>query len=148
MRHTIVYRIYDAADELIYVGYSAVGLGRLTQHSSRSKWWPEIAAVRIEHFDNMLAALERETELIRSAKPRYNVAGARRYLNASPNSQPLDTERLEAVVAAWRVAKAEEREARSQFSVSIRAARADGVTLRELATDLGVSRERVRQLSL
>lgn len=47
----------------------------------------------------------------------------------------------------WEAARLSERQAREALSVAIREARAGGASLAQLAAELGISRQRVEQLS-
>jgi hypothetical protein len=69
---THLYRHYDKAGSLLYVGISLNALGRLAAHRKDSSWFFEIARVEIEVFPNRAAALEAECATIKEHKPPYN----------------------------------------------------------------------------
>lgn len=69
-----VYRLYNAADELLYIGKTHAIHQRLPQHSQPkgSQWWPEVAYCTLEQFPSDHTALVAERAAIRSELPRYN----------------------------------------------------------------------------
>lgn len=71
-----LYRHFDLAGQLLYVGISLSTVQRLIQHKDRSRWFAEIARVEIERFNTRKAALQAEKAAIRRERPVYNVAGA------------------------------------------------------------------------
>jgi predicted GIY-YIG superfamily endonuclease len=68
-----LYRHFDEAGSLLYVGISLSAVNRLSRHSHGSRWFSEIARVEIEKFGTREAAHEAETEAIRRERPKYNV---------------------------------------------------------------------------
>jgi hypothetical protein len=69
-----VYRYYDAAGRLLYVGLTGQGYGRAHDHRRTAPWWPLVVRGEFEHFADGLGALGRETALIASLAPLYNRA--------------------------------------------------------------------------
>lgn len=67
-----VYKIYNADDDLLYIGRTKSGFRRIAQHKSRQHWSLEIATIRIEHFKTIAKADARERELIQEHRPPYN----------------------------------------------------------------------------
>ena len=67
-----VYRIYDAAGELMYVGVTKRGHKRQTEHVAHKRWADEMAETQWEHYPTREEALHREAHLIRTHHPRYN----------------------------------------------------------------------------
>ncbi|MDX3298685.1 GIY-YIG nuclease family protein [Streptomyces scabiei] len=45
-RPTAVYRLYDAAGQLLYVGSAFDPTRRLRQHAAQKSWWPEVDPTR------------------------------------------------------------------------------------------------------
>lgn len=72
-RPHFVYRCYDGADRLIYVGCTVAPKQRLDQHRSSTWWHKQVARVRFVVFPNKEYALFQEAEAIRSENPRWNV---------------------------------------------------------------------------
>jgi predicted GIY-YIG superfamily endonuclease len=68
-----LYRHYNSAGELLYVGISLSSLTRLARHKSRSGWFQEIACVDLEVFDTKEEALEAEKKAIRNERPKFNI---------------------------------------------------------------------------
>jgi hypothetical protein len=69
-----VYRYYDAAGRLLYVGLTGQGYGRAHDHRRTAPWWPLVVRGEFEHFAAGLEALGHETALIASLAPLYNRA--------------------------------------------------------------------------
>jgi hypothetical protein len=57
---------------VLYVGVSGNAEFRINTHRLSKEWWPEVATTELEHLPNRMVALEREAELIRSLRPKYN----------------------------------------------------------------------------
>lgn len=72
-RGPVVYRLYDEADQLLYIGYTVNAAQRLRSHSTGKKWWPEVARMDFERHPTDNAALNAESKAIREAPGRYNV---------------------------------------------------------------------------
>lgn len=71
-RPNSVYRYYDHAGRLIYVGITARGIQRQHEHNAFSEWWPLVARQEVEHLASRQEALDRERELIQSCRPPFN----------------------------------------------------------------------------
>lgn len=74
-RPTQLYRHFDAAGRLLYVGISLHALHRLAQHRG-SPWYAQIARVDIEVHPSRTAALCAEARAIAQERPLFNVRGA------------------------------------------------------------------------
>lgn len=69
---TAVYRLYDSALRLLYVGASNNPTLRLSQHKSYRKWGREIHSQTCVWFRSLDAALDEETRAIRLERPKHN----------------------------------------------------------------------------
>lgn len=72
MERTSLYRHYDAAGVLLYVGISTAHIRRLKDHRFGSCWYWDIARIEVEHFASRPEALAAEAAAIRRERPRYN----------------------------------------------------------------------------
>jgi hypothetical protein len=72
-----LYRLFDSAWVLLYVGWSISTISRLSGHKSDKPWWHEVVHIRVEKFPNLAAADAAETLAIQTEKPKYNIAKAR-----------------------------------------------------------------------
>lgn len=68
---TKLYRHYDAAGVLLYVGISLNAISRLNQHR-KSPWTNRIARVEISTYRNRASALRAEAWIIASELPLFN----------------------------------------------------------------------------
>lgn len=68
-----IYKFWSATDELLYVGITSRGLQRWQEHMATKPWWEEVHHATVEHVVGRRQALERERQLIRQFRPRYNV---------------------------------------------------------------------------
>lgn len=69
-----MYRLYDANENLLYIGISWSAIVRFAQHKTEKPWIDEVRAVRIEVLDVSRAEIERlEAKAIGAENPRYNV---------------------------------------------------------------------------
>lgn len=68
-----LYRIYDGQGELLYVGKTDNPRPRITTGHRAKDWWPEIAHIALEAFDDaeQLGAAERSA--IQEEQPRHNI---------------------------------------------------------------------------
>lgn len=73
MSRTCLYRLYGAADELLYVGISKSALLRLGQHLSEKLWADQVARSTIDWYDTREAAAAAEVAAIVSERPLYNI---------------------------------------------------------------------------
>lgn len=70
-----LYLVYDADDELLYVGISSSIGSRVSQHDSQTGWWGEARRIELEPVEGDRSDLIRvEAERIRALHPKHNVA--------------------------------------------------------------------------
>jgi hypothetical protein len=69
-----VYRCFNAAAGLIYIGSAEVRLRRIRSHERRTPWWHEVAEVKAEHFPTIFEARVAERRAIAAEAPLYNKA--------------------------------------------------------------------------
>lgn len=67
-----VYRHYDAAGALLYVGCSLNPLVRSGAHRAQAPWIDRVSWIRIDWLDSKEAALAEEERLIRDLNPPHN----------------------------------------------------------------------------
>lgn len=72
-RPTVLYRFYDAAGQLLYVGISVDFPHRAASHRRRQCWWRDRARTTLQFFPSRATAEEAERLAIRAEHPRYNV---------------------------------------------------------------------------
>lgn len=68
-----LYRFYDAAGVLLYVGITADPGVRFKQHRGDKAWWTEVVNIRIEKLPTKAAVLAAERTAIREERPLWNV---------------------------------------------------------------------------
>jgi hypothetical protein len=71
---TVVYRFFDAEDQLLYVGISDTHRTRWYGHVSKP-WWALAVRHTLDWFDDRAEAEAEETRAIREESPIYNIAG-------------------------------------------------------------------------
>jgi hypothetical protein len=69
-----VYRYFDAAGRLLYVGATGQGHWRTHEHRRTAAWWSLVARAEFEHFTDAVEAFEHERTLIVSLAPLHNRA--------------------------------------------------------------------------
>jgi excinuclease UvrABC nuclease subunit len=67
-----LYRHFNEAGELLYVGISMSAFCKLTAHEITAGWFPEIRAITITPYRTRAEAAAAEIEAIKNEKPRYN----------------------------------------------------------------------------
>jgi hypothetical protein len=72
---TILYRLFDADDRLLYVGITCNKQQRWGGHRKNSRWWPLVARKELITHPDRSTALTAERDAIRSERPIYNVSG-------------------------------------------------------------------------
>ena len=71
---TAVYRYFNEAGRLLYVGVSLSPMQRLIQHRDTTTWFNEVVRIEIKRYPNRDVALAIEIAAIRHEKPLYNKA--------------------------------------------------------------------------
>lgn len=74
---TTLYRLFDQAGDLLYVGISTRPLQRVREHSKGQTWWTEVASQTFEHHPTRSEAARAELAAIRTENPRHNIVGAK-----------------------------------------------------------------------
>jgi len=69
---TALYRFFDAAGQLLYVGVSGNTEARWRQHAESKPWWSDVADKTTEWLDSRPEALDAERAAIRAEKPLHN----------------------------------------------------------------------------
>lgn len=69
---TAVYRYFNAAGTLLYVGATANPKRRAWEHGVRQRWWCDVASASFEWFADRQAAMDAEAAAIRAEKPLHN----------------------------------------------------------------------------
>jgi hypothetical protein len=69
---TSLYRYYDQAGLLLYVGITSTGIARNRQHNSDKEWWQWVCSQRVDHFPTREAAQAKEVRLIHAHRPPFN----------------------------------------------------------------------------
>jgi predicted GIY-YIG superfamily endonuclease/antitoxin (DNA-binding transcriptional repressor) of toxin-antitoxin stability system len=69
---TALYRLYDAAGTLLYIGISHQPDVRFEQHAKLKDWWPRVARREVEWFDDRPSAAAAEAAAIRREDPERN----------------------------------------------------------------------------
>lgn len=75
---TALYRFYDAADRLLYVGITGDPADRWARHAAEKPWWPDVARHSVEWLPSREVALAAEAAAIVAEGPLHNVAGTPR----------------------------------------------------------------------
>jgi len=68
----VLYRHWDAAGSLLYVGITGNLATRLRGHRHTASWFPEIANITLQHFPDNEALLAAERQAIAEENPIYN----------------------------------------------------------------------------
>lgn len=69
---TEVYRHYDAAGVLLYVGCAFNTWSRMVAHRCKTEWASRVSRTIIDKFSSREVALEVEDAAINNEKPMYN----------------------------------------------------------------------------
>lgn len=85
-----LYRHYDAAGTLLYVGISHNALIRLTDHKLKASWFSQIRRIEIEHFPDRASAFAAEAAAIAAEKPKHNRSQANGLVKADLIARYVD----------------------------------------------------------
>lgn len=163
---TALYRFYDSANVLLYVGITNMTQVRWAAHTMKP-WWKQVARKEVVWFENRAAAAQAEVMAIRHEEPRYNVANAwyatpkavaaktsatlrpRPALAVSADAHEVDEAERELVAAAaeWYRTKAELDEANDELRTLLVRGRAEGLGPSEMARLSGFTREWVSKIA-
>lgn len=91
---TTLYRLYNSADELLYIGIAEHWPSRLNSHRSDKPWFGEVIQVRLVHYQSRAEAAQAEREMIRTECPRHNVQHNRETRQPRKFERPEPTRRL------------------------------------------------------
>lgn len=99
-RPIVVYRLFDAEGDLLYVGCTTDMVRRVVHHRmpSGSPWWPLVASYTMTEYPTHEEAFSAETVAIRTEAPRFNVGKGGR--GSWPRLLAKRDAALEALVAA------------------------------------------------
>lgn len=71
---TAVYRLYDNAGSLLYVGLGSDPKSRWRAHARDKTWWPDVATKEVEWHDTFSEAASAEHAAIHKENPAHNKA--------------------------------------------------------------------------
>ena len=106
-RPTTVYRIYDGAGALLYVGVAATYLRRLSHHETSAAWFLDAASARLVHYPTRAEALAAEAAAIIQESPAHNVCQRARQGRGSGADQ-FEPAAVEALTRQYHEEKAAE----------------------------------------
>jgi predicted GIY-YIG superfamily endonuclease len=75
-RTTAVYRMFNSAGVLLYVGASSDPGRRFNEHSNKKDWWSSVSTVALEHYATRQAALDAEQRAIVAERPLHSMSQA------------------------------------------------------------------------
>jgi len=67
-----LYRHFDEAGELLYVGVTSRLPRRVREHQQHSPWWEKIARIEVKPYPDRQSVLEAERVAIENEKPKFN----------------------------------------------------------------------------
>lgn len=80
---TVLYRLFDADDRLLYIGITCNTAQRWESHRGSKPWWHLVARKELTAYPDRSAALTAERAAIRAEAPLHNITG-------NPRSDRLD----------------------------------------------------------
>lgn len=73
VQRTSLYRFFDKADQLLYIGITNSVPRRFDQHDDDKPWYADVTRVVLEHHPDRQAALAAEKAAIQAEHPKYNI---------------------------------------------------------------------------
>jgi predicted GIY-YIG superfamily endonuclease len=74
---TALYRFFNAAGRLLYVGITDHLKRRFEEHAAEKPWWPEVTRKTVQWYPTRTLAAEAELAAIRAERPLCNIQGSR-----------------------------------------------------------------------
>ncbi|MBL0779442.1 GIY-YIG nuclease family protein [Streptomyces albidoflavus] len=71
-----LYRLFDRAGALLYVGIASDPRARWVQHKGDKPWWPDVHRYELEWLLSRGSALQKESRVIAEERPLHNILGA------------------------------------------------------------------------
>ncbi len=68
-----LYRWFNSANQLLYVGISLSAFNRAKKHAVDASWYNEASKMTVKHFKNRTAALKAEKRAIEKERPAFNL---------------------------------------------------------------------------
>ncbi len=68
-----LYRFYDSAGALLYVGITLNPTHRWKKHRDGKPWWAEVMRIQLEQYPDRPKVLDAERTAILTEHPRYNI---------------------------------------------------------------------------
>lgn len=84
----LLYRLYDADDQLLYIGRTNNLKHRFNQHSGAQPWWGDVARSAVETQPDLDALKAAEKAAILAEKPKHNIVYNGRVLTAGADPIP------------------------------------------------------------
>lgn len=98
---TALYRFYDNADRLLYVGITHDIEQRWTSHARNQPWWLDVSRKTVDWHPNRSVAERLEDEALRRDKPLYDRSGKRWESDGVVDARlALETDRALAAIGA------------------------------------------------
>ena len=89
---TALYRLFDAADQLLYIGITYKPEARWKAHAATKSWWPNVARKSMEWHDTRPLAEAAEVAAIKAELPVHNVDDS----PIAPRPRTLDPDEMTA----------------------------------------------------
>jgi hypothetical protein len=103
-QRTTLYRFYDGAGRLLYVGITMRLPVRFEEHEKQQPWWHDAVGATFEHFPDRAAAERAEAPAIHLEQPLHNVVGTPRgSIVARTGPDGLPRGRMDCPLCGWNV---------------------------------------------
>lgn len=76
---TAVYRLFDDAGRLLYVGVGRNPMNRWSAHADQHEWWPTVATFTVNWHATRAEAAAEERHALRNESPVHNLHGTPRW---------------------------------------------------------------------
>ena len=67
-----LYRLYDAEDQLLYIGISWSAIARMSQHKAEKPWFGDVARIEVTKCSSRAEATNLERQAIQAERPLHN----------------------------------------------------------------------------
>lgn len=97
----VLYRFYDNADQLLYVGLTINPGRRMEKHRDTKPWWGEVTKVTMAQYPDLPALQGAERAAIKAEKPLHNIRMNGANGKPAPLAITVEKETFDGLVGRW-----------------------------------------------
>jgi predicted GIY-YIG superfamily endonuclease len=91
----VLYRMFDANEQLLYIGLTNNPKGRFGRHRDTKDWFAQVSRIQLEIFDSRQELVDAERAAIAAEKPLHNIVHNREALAEQEEAEFFEEEDYE-----------------------------------------------------